>query len=169
MIRGALVWGVVLGMISGERAAEPAMGPTTAPTTAAAVKLALFPLAGSASAELRNRVAFALRLQLKRQGTFAVVDGVTMHQAASAGKEPDFGTPADKVQALAKGLEASLLVWGQVDVAQEGSMVLLGVLDQRRADAPARAVLKIVDAPEDLEAMTEQIVRALEEGPTPSN
>src|SRR5688500_11007461 len=69
---------------------------------AAKPKVAIFPLAGDAKEDLREKVGFALRRKLDRDGAYEVIDGPAMKEIADAAEATvTADTAADVVVKLA--------------------------------------------------------------------
>ena len=114
---------------------------------AAKVKVAVFPLTGSASQGLRDKIGFALRTKLNDSGNFDAIDGPTMADLAATANDPiSVKTPAEALTALAKDEVAVVLIWGEVN-AGTGTELHLRILDQREPDAKPHDVVKTVADP----------------------
>jgi len=143
--------------------------PAGAVEAAAKPRVAVFPLAGDAAAELREKVGFAIRAKLDRDGTYDVIDGVTMSEAW--GSVPPPAVAADKTT-LTKAVvteKPAVLIWGEVvggsgDGAVEtlqGATIHIQVLDLRQVGGRPVAVQKKLSDPTELRLVTEQIIAAL--------
>lgn len=120
-------------------------------------KVAVFPLAGDAPAELRERVGFSLRAKLDRDGAYEVIDGYTMADAV-AGRELELGDEA-AVRASGAELEAAVLIWGEL--GKEGPTLTVKVLDTREAGARPRETRRAVARAQDLRFVTEAVAEML--------
>ena len=70
-------------------------------------RVAVFPMAGDAAEQVRERAAFSLRAKLDRTGKFDVIDHHRMNDAVSDSKTPiSLDTPADSIRQIAKDLDA---------------------------------------------------------------
>lgn len=123
-------------------------------------RIAFFPLGGTAKEELRERVTFSLRAKLDRTEAYEVIDGPKMQDVAGT-EAISFASKPDAVIALAKPVDAELLVWGEVNGAGPGSVVKLKMLDLREKDARPRELEKRIDAATDLRFVSEQILETL--------
>lgn len=132
---------------------------TPAVNESAKPKAAFFPLGGEAVDKLREQVSFAFRQKLDRDGHYDVLDGYKMKDVAAEAKDPiTFDTPADAIRELGKGVDATVLVWGDMDKANN---LRVKILDLRDADAKPREMARAVKAPTDLRFVTEQILATL--------
>ena len=125
-------------------------------------RVAVFPLAGTAPAEQRQAVGFALRAKLDRDGHYDPIDGPTMDDLA-AGKTPSPATPPAELVAIAKPESPAVLIWGAVDGdvdSPAGATVRLKVLDTRSAGGPT-AVDQPLHHPTDLRFAVEHVLQAL--------
>ncbi|MDB5172578.1 MAG: hypothetical protein JWN51_1351 [Phycisphaerales bacterium] len=124
-------------------------------------KVAVFPLGGTASAELREKVGFSLRLKLERDGTYEPIDGPTM--AELAGEKPVMlATGPEAVKALAEDQKPAVLIWGELNA--DGSAVgtlKLKVLDLREKDAKPEEMSKAVAKPTDMRFVVEKVLESL--------
>jgi len=125
-------------------------------------KVAVFPLAGSASAELRDRCGFALRAKLNRDGAYEAISGPEMADIAASSQAPiDVNTSADIVKKLAADSGAAILIWGQTDAAGDKQIIRLKILDLRQKDVRPREIQKTIDDPTDFRFVTEQILETI--------
>jgi hypothetical protein len=125
-------------------------------------RLALFPLAGDAKEELRDRAGFSVRAKLDRTGTYEVVDGPRMRELADLAKAPiGFDTKPAAIMDLGKLVEADVLVWGEMSNTDEGATMRLRVLDLREGKAEPRAITKVIKEPTDLRFVSEEILQTL--------
>jgi hypothetical protein len=132
------------------------------PAGAARPKVAIFPLAGDASAELREKVGFSLRSKLDRDGAFEVLDGYTMNDAVAGRAEPvAFATDLTDVRKLAGELGARILIWGELVNAPAGPTLRLKVLDILQRDPQPHEVNKTIAKATDLRFMAEEILETL--------
>lgn len=126
-------------------------------------KVAVFPLAGDASGDLREKVGFALRRKLEREGAFEVIDGPTMSDLAGA-TPPGVDVSPAALQRLVADAGANILIWGELSGGSDslaGATIRLKMLDLRRSGAEPQDVTKKIDDPTDLRFVTEQILQRL--------
>jgi len=136
----------------GEATSEPAAGVDAKP------KVAFFPLAGSAGEEVRAKVGFSLRTKLDREGHYEVIDGPRMADLAADTKAPiALDSKVDEIKELGKQVDASVLVWGEMN----GDVVKLKVLDLRLEDGKVQEIEKAVHEPQELRFVVEQILETL--------
>jgi hypothetical protein len=127
-------------------------------------KVAVFPLAGEASPAFREKVGFALRRKLDREGHYEVIDGPAMTDLVADEKPPvDFSSDPARVTALGRQAEATVLLWGEVDPidGSKGGRLRLKWLDLRDKSPAVRQIEKEVNEPTDLRFVTEQVAEAL--------
>jgi hypothetical protein len=122
-------------------------------------RIAFFPLGGSAKEELREKSGFSLRAKLDRAGVYEVIDGPKMAEIAGEAKEPiGFDTSADAIRELGKLVEAEVLVWGDINGANE---MRIKVLDLRDKDPKPREVKKVIKEATDLRFVSEEVLETL--------
>ncbi len=134
---------------------------TTAPAAddATKPKAAFFPIGGTATDDQRARIAFSLRQKLDRDGHYQVIDGYRMKDLAAEAKDAiNFDTPADTIKELGKEVDATILVWGDMDGSNK---LRLHILDLREKDAKPRELTKFVKQPTDLRFVSEHILETL--------
>jgi hypothetical protein len=125
---------------------------------AAKPKVAVFPLGGSADADLREKVGLSLRAKLDREGTYEPIDGPSMKDMVASRQDPiTFDTKLDDVKALAADAGATVLIWGQLD----DNTLKLHVYDTRKPSAPPSDLQKKIDQPTDLRFAIEQVLETL--------
>src|SRR5688500_4468049 len=125
-------------------------------------KVAIFPLAGDTDEDLRAKCGFSLRTKLDREGTYEVLDGYTMAEIAEGAEAPvGLETPPELVRALADEVEATVIVWGELNNEDAGATMRLKVLDLREKDPQPREVTKVIAQPTDLRFVSEQILEIL--------
>lgn len=120
-----------------------------------APRVAVFPLAGSAPQEQRDKAGFSLRSKLDRLGLFEVIDGPKMQEmTADAGVSPDLAMPEGQMRYLAAKANAQVLLWGEFS----GSSLKVNLLDLRDANSSPRLIEKTLARPTDLRFAAEEIV-----------
>ena len=125
-------------------------------------KAAFFPLGGDATAKDRQRCDYSMRVKLDRDGAYEVIDGPMMDDlAAEAGEPISFDTPAEKVRELGKLVEASVLVWGELNQGGKELKLRLKILDLRDADPKPRTIQKTISAPTDVRFVSEAVLETL--------
>ena len=126
---------------------------------AAKPKAAFFPIGGAGDEAMRTRTANSLRAKLDRDGHYEVIDGYKMKDLAAESKTPiGFDTSADAIKELAAEVDATVLVWGDMDA---GGQLRLHILDLRQKDAKPRDLTKVVAQPTDLRFVSEQILATI--------
>ena len=126
-------------------------------------RVAVFPLAGTASADQRQAVGFSLRAKLDRDGHYDPIDGPTMDDLAGGRTPPLAAKPAD-LAALARGESPAVLIWGEVDGdvnSAAGAQLHLKVLDTRDQGAVPRQVDQPIKHPTDLRDAVEHVLGTL--------
>ena len=119
--------------------------------------VAVFPLSGDATPELRERAAFALRAKLDRTGKFEVVDGAKMNEVV--GDQPvTLASTPEKLKELSKLVDAQIILWGEV----AGGVLHVKVLDMRSADAREQELTKPVKEPTDLRFAVEEALQTIQ-------
>jgi len=123
----------------------------------------VFPLAGSAPADMRERAAFSFRAKLDRTALFEVIDGYAMNELVSDLKAPiDLKSSARKLKTLAP--DATLLIWGAIDKVGEQHVLRLNMTDLRRgADAPVQTFEETLAGSQDLRFAVEKVLSTLED------
>jgi hypothetical protein len=126
---------------------------------------AVFPLGGDAPADTRDQVGFALRAKLKRDGTYAPIDGPTMADAASASAASavpiDASTDAATIRKLATPLSPTVILWGEVDATDAGPKLILNLLDLRRSTSASQRFQRTLAHPTDLRLAIEDALKLL--------
>lgn len=122
--------------------------------------VAIFLLGGDAPADVREQAGFSLRMKLKRDGHYSVIDGPTMEDAAS-GVAVDAGTDVTAVRKLAAELSPAVIVWGEVDAGAAGPKLVLNLLDLRAPGAAPRRFERVLAQPTDLRFAVEDALRLL--------
>ncbi len=125
-------------------------------------KVAFFPLAGTASEDLRAKCGFSLRAKLDRTGLYEVIDGPRMADVAALSQTPvGFETSPAAIRELGNAVEATVLVWGELSNSSRGATMRLNVLDLREKAPKPRQVEKVIGEPTDLRFVSEQILESL--------
>ncbi len=137
------------------QAAEPATGDLP--------RVALFPIAGDAAADLREKVAFSIRQKLSRDKTYDVIEGVTM--ADLAGEPAALSAKPTDLQKLVAAEKPAFIIWGELTggtpVSLAGSTLRLKLLDLRQPNAKPIDLEKKISDPTDLRFVAEEIVQKL--------
>ncbi|MDB5329456.1 MAG: hypothetical protein JWP03_607 [Phycisphaerales bacterium] len=129
--------------------------------TAQKPKVAVFPLAGTASAELREKVGFSLRMKLERDGTYEPIDGPTMAEVAGEKPVVVAATP-ETLKAMAEDQKPAVLIWGELNA--DGSAVgklTVKVLDLREKEGKPVEISKAVAEPTDMRFVVERVLESL--------
>jgi len=122
-------------------------------------RAAFFPLGGDADQQLRERVTFAFRQKLDRDGHYEVVDGFRMKEVAAEAKAPiNFDTAGEVLTDLNRILEAKVLVWGDMDKANK---LRVKIMDLREKDPQPRPMSGGIDKPTDLRFVSERILQTI--------
>jgi len=125
-------------------------------------KVAVFPLGGNATPEQREKVGFSLRTKLDRDGTYEVVDGPTM--ADLVGDQGfAFDTKLDVPQKIAKDEKIDVLIWGELNTADQGTLLKVKVFDNRQFDPLPHAFEKAIRQPTDMRFVVEEILQTLQD------
>jgi hypothetical protein len=141
------------------------IGNTFAATTQPATKpvVAIFPLAGSGTAQFRTSIGFSMREKLARDGLYDPIDGYTMADMASAATSPvTYDTPLAGVKDLASDSSPAIIIWGNLDASGRSVGVLrLKIADLRAPDALPRTVSEPIAAETDVRFVVEKILQSL--------
>jgi hypothetical protein len=123
-------------------------------------KAAVFPLAGSASQDARDKVGFSLRLKLDRDGHFEPIDGPTM--AEIAGDKPvELSAKPDDLVGMAQDESPVILIWGQLDAAGTGFKLTVKTRDLRDKDGAVKQIEKKLAEPTDLRFAMEDVLQSI--------
>jgi hypothetical protein len=120
--------------------------------------IAVFPLAGSASDSARDKVGFALRSKINRDGTFDAIDGPTM--ADLAGGPVALDTSPDALQKLLKDEKPAVLIWGELN-GDAVQTLKLKLLDLRQPAAEPRGFEKTITQPTQLRFAIEEALQSI--------
>ncbi|HEX4123495.1 MAG TPA: hypothetical protein VHY37_02135 [Tepidisphaeraceae bacterium] len=135
--------------------------PATQPAAdAQKVEVAIFPLAGTAGDDARDKVGFALRMKLDRTGVYDAIDGPTMQDMAD-GQTIDAATPAKTVEDLASDSKPSVIMWGQLDAAGDTTKLKLNLLDLREPNAKPVEIDKHWNDPTQIRFRLEELLATL--------
>jgi hypothetical protein len=121
-------------------------------------KAAVFPLAGDASDAAREKVGFALRAKLNRDGTFDAIDGPTMSDLA--GGPVGLDAKIDLLKKMVGDERASVLIWGELN-GQDVLTLKVKVLDLRTPDVQPREIDKTISEPTQLRFAVESILETI--------
>jgi hypothetical protein len=122
-------------------------------------KVAVFPLGGSASQDLRDKVGFSIRAKLDREGHYEPIDGPTMEDMA-ADKPIDLGTTPQVLENLSKDAGVRVLIWGQLDGDQQPTLKIK-TLDLDQPDSAPHEFQKVIAQPTDMRFVVEDILQTL--------
>ena len=126
------------------------------------LKIAVFPLGGSADQELRDKVGFSLRAKIDRDGTYDVIDGPTM--ADLVGDQAfAFDTKLDVPEKFAKDGQADIMIWGELNAAAQGEVLRVHVFDNRQLDPLPHSFEKPIKQPTDMRFVVEEILQTLDD------
>jgi len=146
---------------------KPAAADDTQTGASAKPKVAVFPLAGDMSDDAREKCGFALRKKLDRDGAYEPIAGPDMKDLV-ADVDPPIGydTPVETVRKLGVGVDATVLIWGELKNAGPGhgsihGTLRLKVLDLRDKSPKPREVTGNINEPTDLRFVTERVLETL--------
>ncbi len=126
-------------------------------------KIAVFPLAGSASAEQREKVGFSLRAKLDRDGHYEVIDGPAMADLVGGeGKSIDLSSSPGELLEVAKDEKPQVMIWGQLEAAAGESVLRLKTFDVDQPDPLPHEFEKRIAQPTDLRFAVEDILQMLD-------
>ena len=130
---------------------------------AALPRVAVFPLAGDAPVEQREKAAFGLRAKLDRTQAFEVVDGYAMTDLVSGLTTPvDVKTNVAQLKSLAP--DAAVILWGSLDKQGGGSVLRLNLFDRRGGEnAEPRVFDEAIPNTQDLRFVAEKILASLKD------
>ncbi len=121
-------------------------------------RVAIFPIAGDAPEQLRERTAFSLRSKLDRAGAFDVVDGPKMQDVLTeTNSAVALTTDRAKIIELAKLVDAQIAVWGEL----AGEQLKVKLLDLRSPDSQVQEMSKTVKEPTDLRFAVEEVLERI--------
>lgn len=120
-------------------------------------KIAVFPLGGDASPEMREKIGFSIRAKLDRDGTYEPIDGPTMKDAVGE-KQFDAKTDAKDLLPIAKDLDAQILIWGEVSAT---NAIHLRTFDLLQPDPLPHEITKTIHQPTDMRFVVEEILQTL--------
>ncbi len=124
-------------------------------------KAAVFPLAGTASQDARDKVGFSLRMKLDREGHFEPIDGPTM--AELAGDKPvELSTKPDDLIAMTRDEAPVILIWGQLNAEGSGFKLSIKTRDLRQKDAAPKQIDKSLKEPTDLRFAVEEVLQSID-------
>ena len=121
-------------------------------------RIAVFPLAGTASEEARDKVGFALRSKLNRDGTFEAIDGPTMSDIARHTIGLD--AKVELLKQLVAEQKPAVLIWGELN-GEDVLSLKVKVLDLRQPDAQVREIDKTIPEPSALRVAVESILETI--------
>jgi hypothetical protein len=132
-----------------------------ATTASAKPVVAVFPVGGDGEQALRERIAFALRQKLDREGTYKPLDQFTMQDiSAEVGQAVTSATEAEILKRVVDQ-EADVLIWGDL-MRQGGHQVLnLRILDLRQRNVEPQVYRYPIEAPTDARFAVEQAAEML--------
>jgi hypothetical protein len=143
----SLVWLIALGCFASWSRAD-----------AEKPKVAVFPLAGTASDAARDKVDFALRAKLNRDGAYDAIDGPTMSDMA--GRPIPLSTASDDLKKLAGEEKPAVLIWGELD-GQDVLTLRLKILDLRQTAGEPSIVEKTIAQPTQLRFAVESALETI--------
>lgn len=123
-------------------------------------RVAILPLSGGATAELKEKVSFSLRAKLDREGTYQAVSGIEAAEAWGDDPPPTVQSEPTGFLVRFKALAPSIFIYGQLDGTIRDGTLTLAVWDARGGDAP-KLVGKHLSAPTDLRFVSEEILTTL--------
>jgi hypothetical protein len=124
-------------------------------------RVAVFPLAGDAPADLREKAGFSFRAKLDRDGHFEPIDGPTMIDMADE-KRINYQTPLKKLEDLSKDAQVSVFIWGELDNGSKGLNLRIKLFDVNQPDPLPHEFEKPIAQPTDLRFAVEDILQTLE-------
>jgi len=123
-------------------------------------KAAVFPLAGNASVDQRDKVGFSLRMKLDRDGHFEPIDGPTMADL-TGNKVIDLSTLPQALIELSKDESPAIFIWGELNTAGEGFDLKIKTRDLRQKDQKPVEIDKAIKQPTDLRFAIEDILQSI--------
>lgn len=130
--------------------------------TPAKPRAVFFPLGGDAPEQARERCTYSMRVKLDRTGVYEVIDGPQMNDLVQESHEAiTFDTPPEKIRKIAKLVDATVIVWGELATAGKSEKLRLKILDLRESDPKPRTVEKTLSAPTDLRFASEEVLEKL--------
>jgi hypothetical protein len=123
-------------------------------------RAAVFPLAGTATADQKDKVGFSLRAKLDRDGHFEPIDGPTMAEL-TGDKTVDLSTKLDDLIALSKEESPTILIWGELNTRGKAFDLKVKIRDLRQKDGKVAEVDKQINQPTDMRFVVEEILRTI--------
>ena len=124
-------------------------------------KVAVFPLGGDASVDLRDKVGFSFRAKLDRDGHFEPIDGPTMIEMAGDEKI-DFQTSLKKLEELSNDAQVSVFIWGELNNGANGVTLRAKLFDVNQPDPLPHEFEKVIAQPTDMRFAVEDILQTLD-------
>lgn len=124
-------------------------------------KVAIFPLAGDATEDLRAKVGFSLRSKLDREGPYEVLDGYTMNDLVAGKEAVTFAADLDRVKKLAETVDAEIFIWGELTNTPAGAELRIRIFDLMQLDPAPHQIKRVIARPTDLRFVSEQVLEAL--------
>jgi hypothetical protein len=119
-------------------------------------KIAVFPIAGSDEATLRERAGFSLRAKIDREGHYEAISGIEMQEAAGESGEK-YDTDVLAVEKLAQPLDADVAIWGDLS----DKTLRIKIFDFRQLSPLPFELKQEIDQPTDLRFVSEKILEHL--------
>ncbi|HSV15701.1 MAG TPA: hypothetical protein VLI90_15675 [Tepidisphaeraceae bacterium] len=152
---------LLIVMCSAILLARPIASAADLATNSSKLRVAVFPLAGSASPDQREKVGFALRAKLDRDDHYEPIDGPTMQEAA--GDRPiAWDISIDALRKLVQDEQPQVLVWGQLDSSAGGLQLRLKTFDVDQPDPLPHEFQKTIAQPTDVRFAVEDILQTLQ-------
>lgn len=123
-------------------------------------KAAVFPLSGNAAADVKERVGFAFRKKIERDGAFESIPGPTMADLVGE-KAISLDTPPDTLRKLAEDEKPTVYIWGEMNESAGVQTLKINILDARDKQARPSLVTKTISDPTELRFAVEQTLETI--------
>src|SRR6185437_2951298 len=109
-------------------------------------KVAVFPLGGNASANLKERVGFSFRAKLDREGSYEPIPGPTINDLVGD-KVITQATTIDVLKPIVDDEKPVVYIWGELNDAGGGQTIKINILDTRESNAKPHEISKTISDP----------------------
>jgi hypothetical protein len=123
-------------------------------------RAAVFPLAGTATADQKDKIGFSLRAKLDRDGHFEPIDGPTMADL-TGDKTIDLSAKVDDLISLAKEESPTILIWGELNTRGKAFDLKIKIRDLRQKDPKPAEIDKQINQPTDVRFVIEDILQTI--------
>ena len=122
--------------------------------------VAVFPLGGSAPAELREKIGFSIRTKLDRDGHFEPIDGPTMSELVG-NTTFSVDTSPSVLSVLVREQSPAAFIWGEVNGTEGSATMKVKTLDLRKPSATPKEFDRPIAQPTDIRFVVEEALSSL--------